>query len=270
MSSFLASAIVDKVFAAPGNHSSLEILFAIYGYAFQIYADFSGYTDIAIGIALLLGIRFPPNFDSPYTAAQPAGLLAALAHDAVALAARLPLHPARRQPRRPVDTYRNLMLTMLIGGLWHGATWTFVVWGGIHGIGLAVERLPARPPRAPRPARAGRHARAPVRAVGRHLQHRVPGVGVLPVAELRDAPSTCSSGLFTPGAAVAARDAALLVFTSWPCWPASSCPSGRCGGCRPRSRTFPLAAQGVTLAGCFFLIDALGPTGVAPFIYFQF
>ena len=68
VSSYLAGAIVDKIFAAPKNHSSLEILFAIYGYAIQIYADFSGYTDIAIGIALLLGIRFPPNFDSPYTA----------------------------------------------------------------------------------------------------------------------------------------------------------------------------------------------------------
>ena len=68
ISSYLASAIVDPVFAAPKHHSALEILFAIYGYAIQIYADFSGYTDIAIGIALLLGIRFPQNFDAPYTA----------------------------------------------------------------------------------------------------------------------------------------------------------------------------------------------------------
>ena len=79
---------------------ALEILVAIYGYAVQIYADFSGYTDIAIGIALLLGFSFPQNFDSPYTRGVAAGLLAPLAHDAVALAARLPLHPARRQPRR--------------------------------------------------------------------------------------------------------------------------------------------------------------------------
>ena len=66
MSSYLASAIVDPVFGTPHRHSSLEILFAVYGYAIQIYADFSGYTDIAIGLALLLGIRFPQNFDSPY------------------------------------------------------------------------------------------------------------------------------------------------------------------------------------------------------------
>src|SRR5205814_2623472 len=68
LSSFLASAIVDPVFGAPTSHSSLEILFAVYGYAVQIYADFSGYTDIAIGVALLLGFKFPQNFDAPYTA----------------------------------------------------------------------------------------------------------------------------------------------------------------------------------------------------------
>ena len=99
IANYLASTIVDEVFAAPGQHSSLEILIAIYAYAVQIYADFSGYTDIAIGIALLLGFTFPQNFDSPYAALGP-GLLAPLAHDALALAARLPLHPARRQPRQ--------------------------------------------------------------------------------------------------------------------------------------------------------------------------
>ena len=84
----------------PAQHSSLEILVAIYGYAVQIYADFSGYTDIAIGVALLLGIAFPQNFDRPYRRRLPAGLLAPLAHDAVPLAARLPLHPPGRQPPR--------------------------------------------------------------------------------------------------------------------------------------------------------------------------
>ena len=95
---------------------------AIYAYAVQIYADFSGYTDMAIGLALLLGFRFPQNFDSPVRRGLAAGLLAPLAHDAVALAARLPLHPARRQPEGPSPRRTvNLMLTMLLGGLWHGA-----------------------------------------------------------------------------------------------------------------------------------------------------
>ena len=68
IANYLAAHIVDQVFGAPGQHSSLEILIAIYAYAVQIYADFSGYTDIAIGLALLLGFRFPQNFDSPYAA----------------------------------------------------------------------------------------------------------------------------------------------------------------------------------------------------------
>ena len=105
IANYLASSIVDEVFAAPGQHSSLEILIAVYAYAVQIYADFSGYTDIAIGIALLLGFTFPQNFDSPYAAVSRAGLLAALAHDALALAARLRLHPARRQPRQAHDPH---------------------------------------------------------------------------------------------------------------------------------------------------------------------
>ena len=98
IANYLASNIVDQVFGAPNQHSSLEILIGVYAYAVQIYADFSGYTDIAIGIALLLGFTFPQNFDSPYAAVVAAGLLAPLAHDALALAARLRLHPPRRQP----------------------------------------------------------------------------------------------------------------------------------------------------------------------------
>jgi D-alanyl-lipoteichoic acid acyltransferase DltB (MBOAT superfamily) len=95
----LATHIVDDVFAAPNRHSSLEVLVGIYGYAVQIFADFCGYTNIAIGVALLLGFEFPQNFASPTHRCLVTGLLAALAHDAVALAPRLPLHPARWQPK---------------------------------------------------------------------------------------------------------------------------------------------------------------------------
>ena len=96
----LARRVVDPVFGDPSAHSGPEVLLAIYGFAAQIYCDFSGYTDMAIGLALLLGFVLPQNFDRPYLAHQPAGLLAPLAHHALALAARLPVHPARRQPAR--------------------------------------------------------------------------------------------------------------------------------------------------------------------------
>ena len=100
IANYLASSIVDDVFGAPNQYSSLEVLVGIYAYAVQIYADFFGYTNIAIGIALLLGFRFPQNFDSPYAAVSDPGLLAPLAHDPLPLAPRLRVHPARREPRR--------------------------------------------------------------------------------------------------------------------------------------------------------------------------
>src|SRR5207342_3805429 len=141
IANYLASSIVDEVFAAPGQHSSLEILIAIYAYAVQIYADFSGYTDIAIGIALLLGFSFPQNFDSPYTAVSIQDFwrrwhmtLSRWLRDYV----YIPLGGNRKgEPR----TYLNLMATMLIGGLWHGAAWSFVIWGGLQGSWLAIGRF---------------------------------------------------------------------------------------------------------------------------------
>ncbi len=141
ISSYLASNIVDEVFADPSQHSSLEILIAVYAYAVQIYADFSGYTDIAIGIALLLGFKFPLNFDSPYAATSLQDFwrrwhitLSRWLRDYV----YIPLGGSRRGV---AITYRNLLLTMLLGGLWHGAGWTFVAWGAIHGVGLCAERF---------------------------------------------------------------------------------------------------------------------------------
>ena len=93
---------------------------------------------MAIGLSRLFNVDLPLNFDSPYKAAQHHRVLAALAHDAVALPARLPLYPARRQPQGRRRRYVNLMVTMLLGGLWHGAGWTFVIWGALHGVYLVV------------------------------------------------------------------------------------------------------------------------------------
>ena len=182
IANYLASHIVDQVFGAPGQHSSLEILIGIYAYAVQIYADFSGYTDIAIGLALLLGFRFPQNFDSPY-AAQSLQDFWRRWHMTLSRWLRDYLYiPLGGNRKGTIVTYRNLMLTMLIGGLWHGAGWTFIVWGGIHGVGLCYRALAQRPPRL-RPA-AG-HAAAANRLAPGHVQHRLRGVGLLPGGQLR-------------------------------------------------------------------------------------
>ncbi len=150
IANFLATAIVDPVFVAPSQHTNWELLVGAWAYAVQIYADFSGYTDIAIGIALLMGIKFPDNFDQPYSSRSIQEFWRRW-HMTLSRWLRdylyIPLGGNRGGPRAE---YRNLFLTMLLGGLWHGASWNFVIWGAFHGCGLAAERRHAM--REQRPA----------------------------------------------------------------------------------------------------------------------
>jgi D-alanyl-lipoteichoic acid acyltransferase DltB (MBOAT superfamily) len=148
---YLALNLVDRVFGAPLSYSALECYAAALGYAVQIYCDFSGYTDIAIGSALLLGVRFPKNFDAPYKSRDIVEFWRRW-HISLSTWLRDYLYiPLGGNRKGPLRTYVNLMITMLLGGLWHGANWTFVAWGGLHGLALAVTRAyQAR--RAPRPS----------------------------------------------------------------------------------------------------------------------
>ncbi len=134
------AAYVDPVFAAPGDAPGGNVLLAAYAYAFQIYFDFSGYCDIAIGLGVLFGIRLPENFRRPYRAASIREFwqrwhitLSSWLRDYL----YIPLGGNRRGATR---TAANLMVTMLLGGLWHGAAWHFVVWGGYHGLLLLAHR----------------------------------------------------------------------------------------------------------------------------------
>jgi D-alanyl-lipoteichoic acid acyltransferase DltB (MBOAT superfamily) len=132
--------VVDAVFDQPAAHGFWDTLLAVYAFAFQIYCDFSGYTDIAIGCALLLGIRFPKNFDYPY-AAQSLQEFWRRWHMTLSRWLRDYLYIALGGNRGgTARTYANLLLTMLLGGLWHGASWNFVIWGGLHGGYLVFER----------------------------------------------------------------------------------------------------------------------------------
>jgi alginate O-acetyltransferase complex protein AlgI len=138
---YLALNLVDRVFDAPKSYSALECYAAAVGYAVQIYCDFSGYTDIAIGSALLLGVRFPKNFDAPYTASSITEFWRRW-HISLSTWLRDYLYVSLGGNRRGrVRTYANLLVTMLLGGLWHGASFTFVAWGALHGVALALERL---------------------------------------------------------------------------------------------------------------------------------
>ena len=138
---FLADNLINRVFDLPKLYSGTEVLAGVYGYAFQLYYDFSGYTDIALGSALLLGIKLPPNFNRPYIAQNIADFWRRW-HISFSNWLRDYLYfslPGLRS-RWKIFTYANLVLTMAIGGLWHGASWTFLIWGVWHGCGLAAQR----------------------------------------------------------------------------------------------------------------------------------
>ncbi len=136
---YLARDIVDPVFGVPQAYSAPDAILATYAYAVQIFCDFSGYTDIAIGLALLMGFVFPQNFDRPYRAAS-FGEFWQRWHMTLSRFLRDFLYiPLGGNRKGKLKTVRNLMITMLLGGLWHGAAWGFVLWGAIHGTALVVE-----------------------------------------------------------------------------------------------------------------------------------
>jgi D-alanyl-lipoteichoic acid acyltransferase DltB (MBOAT superfamily)/lysophospholipase L1-like esterase len=141
ISNFIAINLVDRVFEAPSIYSGFENLLAIYGYGLQIYCDFSGYTDIAIGVALILGFRLPVNFNSPYKATSIVDFWKRW-HISLSQWLRDYLYISLGGNRKgKIRTYVNLMITMLLGGLWHGASLRFIIWGGLHGIGLIVNKI---------------------------------------------------------------------------------------------------------------------------------
>jgi len=141
ISDYISVNFVDRVFDNPTLYTGFENLMAIYAYAIQIYCDFSGYSDIAIGLALLLGFRLPINFDSPYQSASITEFWRRW-HISLSSWLRDYLYISLGGNRLGlVRTYVNLIVTMLLGGLWHGASWKFVFWGAMHGIMLAIEKF---------------------------------------------------------------------------------------------------------------------------------
>ena len=188
MADYIAINFIDRIFDNPNYYSGVETMFGIFGYSLQIYADFSGYTDIAIGIALLLGYRLKTNFKSPYKAQDvsefwkrwhislstwlkdylyiPLGgnkkgsigsylciaflsfvlvlltgkiwLLYVLLFTALLLVILAFSFPKIKQS---INTNINLLVTMLLGGFWHGSSWLFIIWGGLNGLGLIVHKL---------------------------------------------------------------------------------------------------------------------------------
>jgi D-alanyl-lipoteichoic acid acyltransferase DltB (MBOAT superfamily) len=264
IANYLATGLVDPVFAAPTSYGGPDLLLATYAYAVQIYCDFNAYSDMAIALAALLGFRFPANFNQPYRAQRLREFWQRW-HISLSTWLRDYLYkPLGGNRHGRWKTYRNLMLTMLLGGLWHGAAWKFIAWGALHGGGLAVERM-LEP-------WLGRRAQSPVGKVvatfvvfhfvclawiffraedfavarlfiaglgsgwGEGLQQAGPFMVALIAIGL--------AGQFTPDALFERLAAA---FERTPAWGLG-------------------AAAGIVVA----VVNALGPEGVAPFIYFRF
>ena len=141
ISDYISLNFVDRIFDEPLLYSGFECLMGIYGYALQIYCDFSGYSDMAIGIALLLGFRFPKNFDAPYKSATITEFWRRW-HISLSMWLRDYLYISLGGNRKGrLRTYFNLLVTMVLGGLWHGAAIRFVLWGTLHGVALALHKL---------------------------------------------------------------------------------------------------------------------------------
>jgi D-alanyl-lipoteichoic acid acyltransferase DltB (MBOAT superfamily) len=266
ISSLLATRLVEQVFAAPQTFSRGDVLLAIYGYAAQIYCDFSGYTDIAIGCAMLLGYRFPRNFNAPYTATNPQDFWRRW-HISLSSWLREYLYISLGGSRgSAARTCVNLMITMLLGGLWHGAAWTFVIWGALHGFYLIVHRVWNAIHWSP----LLRFRQTAVwRWTARLLLFHAVCLGwIFFRSPSFDIAFAMLRRLAVPGAITLASVPVALVLIA-----------GLAGQFQPlrwrKSLEFelgswPALARGAAFAAAIFAVELLGPSGVAPFIYFRF
>lgn len=258
----LAENIVDPVFFDPLGYGTWDILFAVYAYAVQIYCDFSAYSDIAIGVAALLGFQFPRNFDQPYRAASLRDFWRRW-HISLSTWLRDYLYiPMGGGRGSSLLTYRNLFITMLLGGLWHGASWQFIAWGAMHGVGLAAERA--------------------LRNIGRGLSRLLPtllrvilvfhfvcAAWVLFRAESFELAMDVFLQLFdlsTETAAVTPFVSLLIALGLL----IHALPTHLVAVTERCVARLPVWVQGAIFGFVVVVIDALGVDGIAPFIYFQF
>jgi alginate O-acetyltransferase complex protein AlgI len=262
VANYLSTDFVDGVFRSPTDYSSLDLLFAMYAYSIQIYCDFSAYTDIAIGVAGLLGYEFPQNFNFPYHAASPQDFWRRW-HMSLSTWLRDYLYvPLGGNRRGELISCRNVMITMLLGGLWHGASWNFVIWGGLHGLALVVQRM--------LPAARSRLAAGIGAAAGWFVTFqfvsftwvffRSPSIEAS-LEYLRTLfGGTNWSTTVTPFVAIVFAAGALTHVVPPRCYEWLE---------RGYDRS-PLAVKVLVPFAVIFLIAVAAPAGIAPFIYFQF
>jgi alginate O-acetyltransferase complex protein AlgI len=262
IASELATGLVDPVFFDPAAHGGLDLAAAAYGYAVQIYCDFSAYSDMAIGIAALLGYRFPHNFNQPYRADSLQDFWRRW-HISLSSWLRDYLYVSLGGSRHGLKRLcLALAATMLLGGLWHGASWNFVVWGALHGSILAAERLwrEFRPDNW-RPLPTWLRI-----AITFHIV--LLGWIFFRATSFADALAVLL-GIFAGGGGgtlLTPLQLALIVLgMSFHFMPRFSIQN-----VAMRLRALPAPALGAAVGIAILVVDAMRPEGVAPFIYYQF
>jgi D-alanyl-lipoteichoic acid acyltransferase DltB (MBOAT superfamily) len=278
---YLAVDLVDPAFEDPSAYGSADLVAAHYAYAIQVYCDFSGYSDIAIGTAALLGFRFKKNFDRPFSATSMQQLWQRW-HISLSTWLRDYLYRALRGRRREAGwrMHRNIFLTMLLGGLWHGANWTFVIWGSILGAALVIERaVKGRwrewrgriAARSGTPAAGGARPGAVLAAAAGWLVtfhvftlaavfFRAPDMGVAASFFAQMVSGAGGIALFTPFLLLLTTGSVAVQFL----------PGNALERTAERLHTLSGLSLGILLGFGLVAIEFIGPEGVAPFVYFQF
>jgi D-alanyl-lipoteichoic acid acyltransferase DltB (MBOAT superfamily) len=270
--------LVNRVFDNPERYSSLEVLVGVYAYAIKIYADFSGYSDVAIGSAKLFGYELPKNFDVPYTSASLQEFWRRW-HISLSSWLRDYLYvPLGGNRGGTWSTYRNLMATMVLGGLWHGASWNFVIWGGLHGGALAAERAWSR---------RGGEAAAKAREAAERAARPAPGAwAARAVAVLLTFQFVCFAWIFFRAPSFAHATLVITRVAKLTTGTTNLAPKvlailalGLATHFLPR-RTYerlrdafvasPAVVQGVLLAAAAWVLHAAAGAKAEPFIYGQF
>ncbi|MCA8906294.1 MAG: MBOAT family protein [Rhodospirillaceae bacterium] len=263
IANYLATEIVDQVFEDPSYYHAFDLLLAIWGYAIQIYCDFSAYSDIAIGVAAMLGYRFQKNFNQPFRSESIRELWRRW-HISLSTWLRDYLYiPLGGNRGGPWKARRNLFLTMFLGGMWHGAAWHFLFWGGLHGVALVIETVLTH---------------------GRQLAKKPLWLGPLLVFYAFN--FNCLSFIFFRSEDLSYAFLYLQSFGNfdlpvmfWTPFLMTLVFGGLALHFLPEDglerveryfRRLPLVVQGGLAGLGIVAIDAMGPDGVAPFIYFQF